>query len=94
MNFNPKFPNLFKPYQIGNVVLKSRMLASASKPAYIQGPENYPSEAIITHYANKAKNGAAAVTVSLVLPTAKYAPAAAFYGKTTAAIVKTPAFGV
>lgn len=64
MNFDSKFPNLFKPFQIGNVVLKNRMMASASKPTFIQGPEPYPSEAVITHYANKAKNGAAAVTVT------------------------------
>jgi len=34
------------------------MVATASFPYLSHGPEPYPSEAIITHYANKARNGA------------------------------------
>ncbi len=33
-------------------------------PHFLQGPEPYPSDAIINHLANRAKNGAAIVTVS------------------------------
>ena len=65
MNFNPKYPNLLKPYKIGNTVFKNRMLASPSRPHFIQGPENYPTENIIMHYQNKARNGAALVTCNM-----------------------------
>ncbi len=57
-----KYKNLLSPFKIGNVVLKNRLIASRSSPSYIQGSETYPTEALITHYANKAKNGMAIVT--------------------------------
>jgi 2,4-dienoyl-CoA reductase-like NADH-dependent reductase (Old Yellow Enzyme family)/thioredoxin reductase len=38
------------------------MVAVSSVPYLLEGPEPYPTEAIITHYANKAKSGAALVT--------------------------------
>lgn len=58
-----KYPNLLSPLQIGNVIFKNRMTASMSRPHFIQGSEKYPTEGLITHYANKARNGAAMVTV-------------------------------
>jgi len=57
-----KYPNLLSPVKIGNIVLKNRLIASRSSPRFVQGSETYPTEALITHYANKAKNGAAMVT--------------------------------
>jgi 2,4-dienoyl-CoA reductase-like NADH-dependent reductase (Old Yellow Enzyme family)/thioredoxin reductase len=57
-----RYPNLLSPYRVGNAVLKNRMTASPSRPHFIQGPEQYPSDGLITHYANKAKNGASVVT--------------------------------
>jgi 2,4-dienoyl-CoA reductase-like NADH-dependent reductase (Old Yellow Enzyme family)/thioredoxin reductase len=48
--------------KVGNIVFKNRLIASRSFPIFIQGSEPYPTEALITHYANKAKNGAALVT--------------------------------
>jgi 2,4-dienoyl-CoA reductase-like NADH-dependent reductase (Old Yellow Enzyme family)/thioredoxin reductase len=57
-----KYQNLLSPFKIGNVVLRNRLIASTSRPSYIQGPEPYPTEGVITYYANKAKNGAALVT--------------------------------
>jgi 2,4-dienoyl-CoA reductase-like NADH-dependent reductase (Old Yellow Enzyme family)/thioredoxin reductase len=59
-----KYPNLLSPFQIGNVVFKNRMIAASSSPYCSQGPEPFPNDAIITHYANKAKNGAALVICS------------------------------
>lgn len=60
--FRP-YPHLLSPLKLGNsVVLKNRMIASPSRPHYIQGPEDYPTQALITHYARKAQNGAAIVT--------------------------------
>lgn len=57
-----KYPNLLSPVKIGNIVFKNRLTASRYSPFFIQGSEPYPTEALITHYANKAKNGAAMVT--------------------------------
>jgi len=58
-----KYQHLLSPIKIGNIVFKNRLIASASKPYFIQGTEPYPTDRVITHYANKAKNGAAIVTV-------------------------------
>ncbi len=59
-----KYHHLLSPIKIGNTVLKNRLIASTSKPYFIQGEEPYPTDAFITHYVNKAKNGAAIVTVT------------------------------
>ena len=57
-----KYQNLLSPIKVGNVVFNNRMLVAPGKPFFIQGPDLYPHEALITHYANRAKNGAACVT--------------------------------
>lgn len=59
-----KYPHLLSPIKIGNTVFKNRLIASPGNPYLSQGPERYPSDGIITHYANKAKNGAALVICS------------------------------
>ena len=56
-----QFQYLLSPIQIGNHILKSRMIAPQALPHYLQGSEPYPSEAIIHHVSNIAKNGAAIV---------------------------------
>jgi 2,4-dienoyl-CoA reductase-like NADH-dependent reductase (Old Yellow Enzyme family) len=66
-----KYPHLLSPLKINNVVLKNRMTASPSMPHYIQGPEPFPSEAMITHFANKAKSGASMVVCGCALPSKK-----------------------
>ena len=55
------FPHLLSPLRVGNHILKNRMICPPSKPHFIQGPENYPSN-IIDHYAQRARNGAALIT--------------------------------
>ncbi len=62
-----KYPNLLSPLKVGNVVLKNRLIASPSRPPFIQGPEPYPSDALISHYAKKAK-AASVVTCTLYSP--------------------------
>jgi len=57
-----KYQNLLSPAKVGNVVFRNRLTAARSSPRFVQGSESYPTEALITHYANKAKNGAAMVT--------------------------------
>ena len=59
-----KYRELLSPIKIGNVVFKNRLIASRFGPRFVQGHENYPTEALIMHYANKAKNGMAVVTCS------------------------------
>ncbi len=63
-----KYPHLLSPIKVGNVVFKNRLIASPSKPHFIQGPEPYPADSVITHFANKAKNGATVVTCSMNAP--------------------------
>lgn len=59
-----KYPKMFSPIKVGNLLLKSRFYASQSKPHSAQGPETFPAEGVIRHYVNKARNGAAYVTMS------------------------------
>lgn len=57
-----KYKNLLSPLEVRGYVLKNRMEASNSLPHFLQGPEPYPADPVIIHYANKAKSGAAIVT--------------------------------
>lgn len=66
-----QYPHLLSPLKIGKVVLKNRMTAAPSMPHYVQGPEPYPSQGMITHFANKAKSGAAMVVCGCALPSKK-----------------------
>jgi 2,4-dienoyl-CoA reductase-like NADH-dependent reductase (Old Yellow Enzyme family)/thioredoxin reductase len=58
-----KYSHLLSPLKIGNVILKNRMIHSRSLPHFLQGPETFPSDAVISHYSYLARNGAAVVTV-------------------------------
>jgi len=57
-----KYKNLLSPLEVGGYVLKNRMSSANSLPHFLQGPEPYPADSVITHYANRAKSGAAIVT--------------------------------
>jgi 2,4-dienoyl-CoA reductase-like NADH-dependent reductase (Old Yellow Enzyme family)/thioredoxin reductase len=57
-----KYPHLLSPLKVGNTVFKNRLTAAPSRPHFIQGPEPYPADSAIAHFANKARNGAAVVT--------------------------------
>ncbi len=61
--FSDKYSHLLSPLKIGNVVLKNRMMHTRSLPHFLQGPETFPNEQVISHYASVAGNGAAIVTV-------------------------------
>ena len=56
-----KYPELLSPLQINNVVLRNRLTATPSNAHFVQGSETWPTDAIISHYAQKAKAGAAYV---------------------------------
>ena len=59
-----RYPHLLSPVQVGNVLFKNRMEATAATPHFIQGTEPYPTEKWITMMANRAKNGAAGVYIN------------------------------
>jgi 2,4-dienoyl-CoA reductase-like NADH-dependent reductase (Old Yellow Enzyme family)/thioredoxin reductase len=59
---NGKYTNLLQPLELRGHVIKNRMVSANSLPHFLQGPEKYPADSIITHYANRAKSGAAIVT--------------------------------
>lgn len=58
-----KYQNLLSPIKINNVVLRNRIICTASNPHFVQATEKWPTEALISHYAKKARSGAAVVTV-------------------------------
>lgn len=58
-------PMMLQPYRLPNgVVLKSRLESAPSGLHFMQGPEPYPNDAAILHYAKRAENGAAIVCIS------------------------------
>ena len=52
----PAYPHIMEPLKIRGFILKNRLEASNSLPHFLQGPEPYPAEGIIAHYANKARS--------------------------------------
>ena len=58
------YPHIFEPLVIRGNVLKNRLESANSMPHFLQGPELYPAQGVITHLANRAKSGAAVVSVS------------------------------
>ncbi len=59
-----EYPNLLSPMTVGGVTFRNRVFTAPIGLHSIQGSEPYPSEAAITHFANKARGGAACVTCS------------------------------
>ena len=59
-----RYKNLLSPFRVGNVVFRNRIFTAPMGLHALQGGELHPTDAIITHYANKAKGGAAVVTCS------------------------------
>lgn len=57
------YDKLLSPFVIGNAVLKNRLMGSKSLPHFLQGPEPFPTNEVISYFANYARNGAAVVTV-------------------------------
>ena len=59
-----KYEALLSPIRIRNTILRNRMLSTASTPHFLQGTEKAPGEKVITHFANRARNGAAAIAIN------------------------------
>lgn len=56
-----KYQHLLSPIRVGNLTIRNRMICSLSEPHFLQGTEPWPTEALITHYGNKARAGAGVV---------------------------------
>ena len=63
-SMSKKYSALLQPLRVRGVVLRNRMLSTASTPHFLQGCESHPGEKVITHFANRAKNGAAAIAIN------------------------------
>ena len=57
-----KYSHVLSPIMLGRKVLKNRFVSSNALPHFLQGPEPYPSEQVIGHMVNCARNGASIVT--------------------------------
>ena len=53
---------MLSPWQVSNVVLRNRLFSAPTGLHCLQGSEQYPTQAIIQHYAERARGGAAVVT--------------------------------
>ena len=58
-----RYEHLTKPLKIRNTVLKSRFMYPCAQPHFLQGPELYPADPIVSYYCTIAKNGAAFIIV-------------------------------
>ena len=56
-----RYENLRRPMTIRGRTFKSRLFYPVATPHMLQGPEAYPSDPMISYYANLAKNGAAMI---------------------------------
>lgn len=59
-----KYQALLTPICIRETILRNRMMSSASTPHFLQGTEPYPTEKVISHFAHRARNSAASVTIN------------------------------
>ncbi|MGL5435923.1 MAG: FAD-dependent oxidoreductase [Lachnospiraceae bacterium] len=51
----PRYKHLLSPLKIRGHILKNRITAANSLPHFLQGPESYPANGVISHYRNKAR---------------------------------------
>jgi 2,4-dienoyl-CoA reductase-like NADH-dependent reductase (Old Yellow Enzyme family)/thioredoxin reductase len=61
--FSHRYRHLLSPIKLGNVLIKNRLMQSDSYPFFMQGPETFPSEQVISWYQDVAKNGCGIVMV-------------------------------
>ncbi len=54
-----KYQNLTKPLKVRNTLLKTRFAYPTAQPHFLQGPESYPADPVVSFYCSLAKNGAA-----------------------------------
>lgn len=63
---NKKYPHIFSPIKIGkgNLIFKNRIWTAPTGVHLLSAGEEYPTEAVIAHYREKARGGAACITFS------------------------------
>ncbi len=59
-----RYKNLLTPLAVGDRLLKNRMIATAGYPRALGEGDSMMNEKIITHFSNRAKNGAASVYIN------------------------------
>lgn len=59
-----KYPHIFSPLTVGNVTYKNRIFSAPATAHLLQDDGEYPTEATIAYYANKAKGGTANINVA------------------------------
>ncbi|NTV88798.1 MAG: FAD-dependent oxidoreductase [Clostridiales bacterium] len=62
-----KYPNIFSPIKVGNVIYKNRIFSAPATAHLLQAQEEYPTPPMIAYYANKAKGGTASITVGAMI---------------------------
>lgn len=60
--YNMKYPNLFAPLKLGNVVLRNRIISAPQGFLHLDA-ESLPTQAAAAFYEEKARGGAAVVTI-------------------------------
>ncbi|MBR6951211.1 MAG: FAD-dependent oxidoreductase [Oscillospiraceae bacterium] len=66
-----KYPNLFKPIQIGNTLFKNRIFAAPTGHPHVSLEGSF-SEDVICYYERKAQGGCAALTLGEAIVDSKY----------------------
>lgn len=62
--YEGKYPHIFTPIKIGNVIFKNRIWSTPGGVHLLYGREPYPNEHASAYYFEKAKGGAACITYS------------------------------
>jgi len=61
--YEESYPHLFSPLKVGKKTLKNRIITAPTHHPFAIGTDNFLNEAGITYYGDKARGGAAAVTI-------------------------------
>lgn len=56
-----RYRTLLSPIRIGNTVLKNRLISTNASPHFLQGPETFPADPLMTYVRNIAKGGASVI---------------------------------
>lgn len=54
-----RYKHITSPLKIRNTILKTRFMYPTAQPHFLQGPELYPADPVVSFYCTLAKNGAA-----------------------------------
>lgn len=59
-----RYSHLLSPVVVAGNIIKNRTLYPNASPHFLQGPETYPAEGLMTFYTDLAKNGCAIITLA------------------------------